>query len=67
MGHGLWNYALGYLPATYMSAVSQLNIVMSATLAFLIFHEIPGLLQLPGSLAIIMGVTLVNFGLSRSV
>lgn len=34
-------------------------------IALLIFHEVPGLLQLPGSLAIIIGFTLVNLGQAR--
>ncbi len=65
VGHGAWNYALGHLTATYISVVGQLGIVISAVIALLIFHEIPGLLQLPGSLAIVVGVTLVNLGQSR--
>jgi len=38
---------------------------MSAILAFVIFAEIPGALQLPGSLAIVVGITLVNLAQTR--
>jgi len=64
--HITYNYALRHLPATYCSIFGQLEVILSATIAFFIFSEIPGLLQLPGSLAVIIGVTLVNLGQPRS-
>jgi drug/metabolite transporter (DMT)-like permease len=65
LGHGAWNYALGHLTATYISVFSQLGVVITSMFALMIFHEIPQLLQLPGSLAIVVGVTLVTLGQSR--
>jgi drug/metabolite transporter (DMT)-like permease len=66
MGHGAWNYALGHLSATYISVIGQLGIVLSAVIAYFILREQPGVLQLPGSVAIVIGVTLVNLGQSRT-
>lgn len=65
IGHSAYNYALRRLPASYCSVVGQLGVVITGILALLIFHEVPGALQLPGSLAIIIGITLVNFGQSK--
>ncbi len=58
--HVSYNYALRHLPATYCSIFGQLEVILSATIAFLIFGEIPGALQLPGTIAVIVGVTLIN-------
>jgi drug/metabolite transporter (DMT)-like permease len=60
IGHGVYNYALRQLPATFVSVVGQLGIVISAVLAYLFFREIPSVLEIPGSVAIIVGITLVN-------
>ena len=60
IGHGIYNYALRQLPATFVSVVGQLGIVISAVLAYLFFREIPNILEIPGSIAIIVGITLVN-------
>lgn len=58
--HGIYNYSLRRLPATFVSVVGQLGIVISAVLAFLFFREIPNMWEIPGSIAIILGITLVN-------
>ncbi len=60
IGHGVYNYALRQLPATFVSVVGQLGIVISAVLAYLFFREIPSILEIPGSIAIIVGITMVN-------
>ncbi|MBI1280226.1 MAG: EamA family transporter [Anaerolineaceae bacterium] len=60
IGHGVYNYALRQLPATFVSVVGQLGIIISAVLAYLFFREIPSVLEIPGSLAIIVGITMVN-------
>lgn len=58
--HVSYNYALRHLPATYCSIFGQLEVLFSAAIAFLLFSEIPGVLQLPGSVAILLGVTIVS-------
>ncbi len=60
IGHGVYNYALRQLPATFVSVVGQLGIIISAILAYLFFREIPSILEIPGSIAIILGITMVN-------
>jgi drug/metabolite transporter (DMT)-like permease len=60
IGHSAYNYVLRRLPATYSSVVGQLGIVISAVLAYFLFNEIPHALQLPGSLLILGGITLLN-------
>lgn len=58
--HGIYNYSLRRLPATFVSVVGQLGIVISAVLAFLFFREVPNMWEIPGSIAIVLGITLVN-------
>lgn len=58
--HGIYNYSLRRLPATFVSVVGQLGIVISAVLAFLFFREVPNMWEIPGSIAIILGITIVN-------
>lgn len=48
VGHMTFNYVLRHLPATYVSVAGELGVVFSALLAFLIFHEMPSALQVPG-------------------
>jgi drug/metabolite transporter (DMT)-like permease len=65
VGHLIYNLVLRRLSATYVAVVSQLGVLMAAVLAFLIFAEIPGVLQLPGSLAVLVGILFVNLGHTR--
>ncbi len=61
-GHGGMNFALKYMPATYVSVMSQIVVVTSAVGAYLYFNEQPGAGQAIGSLVIVAGVTVVIFG-----
>lgn len=65
IGHLVYNYSLRRLPATFVSVIGQAGIIISALLALFIFHEIPGLLQLPGSIAILVGIMMVNLSKPR--
>lgn len=56
IGHSSMNYAVGYLSATLVSMVSQLEPVGSAILAFIILRESPLPIQLVGSAVILIGV-----------
>ncbi len=49
IGHSSLNYAVGYLPATFVSMITQLEPIGSAILAFIIFAELPAPLQIIGS------------------
>jgi drug/metabolite transporter (DMT)-like permease len=65
IGHVAYNYALRHLPATYCSVVGQVGMIEASVLAVLLFHEIPSALMIPGSIAVIAGITLVNLGKMR--
>jgi len=62
IGHSSLNYALAYLPATFISVASQVEPVGSAIIAAVVFSEIPGIAQLIGSAIILAGVTLASLG-----
>ncbi|MCY3945698.1 MAG: DMT family transporter [Anaerolineaceae bacterium] len=61
-GHGGMNFALKYMPATYVSVMSQIVVVTSAVGAYIYFNELPGAGQAIGSMVIIAGVIFVTFG-----
>lgn len=65
VGHSSLNYAVGYLPATIVSMVTQLEPIGSAILAYFLFDELPLPLQILGSFVIITGVMLANFAQRR--
>lgn len=56
IGHTSMNYAVGYLSATLVSMMAQLEPVGSAILAFIILRETPLPIQLIGSAVILIGV-----------
>jgi drug/metabolite transporter (DMT)-like permease len=60
INHVSYNYALRHLPATYCSIFGQLEVLLSVTIAYFLFREVPGAWQLPGTLAILLGVTVVS-------
>lgn len=60
IGHSSFNYALAYLPATYISIATQVEPIGSAIFAFLLFSEQPGWFQVIGSAVILIGVTIAT-------
>jgi drug/metabolite transporter (DMT)-like permease len=56
IGHSSFNYALGYLPAAYVSLVTLVEPVGSSLLAIIFLHEWPVLLQLVGATLILIGI-----------
>jgi drug/metabolite transporter (DMT)-like permease len=66
LGHSSFNYALKHLSATFVGVASQLEPVSSAFFAFLVFREMPTVVQLAGSVIIILGVVMATVGQSRS-
>ena len=65
IAHGATNYALRYVPATFISIAAQMTTVLSAIGAFFLFGELPGPLQVVGSVIIILGVSVATIGRSR--
>lgn len=62
IGHSSLNFALRYFPASYVGIAAQLEPVLSAIVAFLLFTEIPTGLQIVGSAIILSGVVLASVG-----
>lgn len=62
IGHSAFNYVLKYLSATYVGISTQLEPVLSAALALLLFQEMPRPLQLLGSAIVMAGVVLATLG-----
>ncbi len=65
IGHSSLNFALGYLPATYVSLSTQLEPIGSAILALILLGEVPVSQQIIGSGIILIGVTIATIGQSR--
>lgn len=65
IGHSSLNYALAYLPATYISLATQLEPIGSAILALMIFGELPAAAQVLGSIVILGGVTIATLNPAR--
>ncbi len=65
IGHSSLNFALRYFPASYVGIAAQLEPVLSAIVAFLLFTEIPTGLQIIGSVIILSGVILASIGQTK--
>lgn len=65
IGHSSFNYALKFIPATFVSLITQLEPVLSGLAAWVVFREVPGALQVVGSAIILAGVTLAIWGQGR--
>lgn len=66
IGHSSFNYALKYLPATFVGIVNQLEPALSAVAAIAVFQEIPGIFQILGSAAILVGIILASLAQNHS-
>jgi drug/metabolite transporter (DMT)-like permease len=62
IGHSSLNYAVGYLPATLVSMITQLEPIGSAILAFILFQEFPGVIAILGSVVLLAGVSVASYG-----
>jgi len=65
IGHSALNYAVGFLPATLVSLVTQAEPVGSALLALIFLGEIPGPVQLVGSTIILSGVIIATIAQTK--
>lgn len=65
IGHSTLNYAVGHLPATLVSMITQLEPLGSGFLAFVLFTETPLPLQIVGSGVILVGVMWANWSQSE--
>lgn len=58
LGHSSFNYALGYLPAAYVTLTAIAEPVGASILALFIFREIPTTLTIVGGILILSGIVL---------
>ena len=65
IGHTTFNYALRFVPATFVGIMTQMEPIGSAIAAFILFRETPLPLQIVGSAAILVGVALATLGQSQ--
>jgi drug/metabolite transporter (DMT)-like permease len=66
IGHSSYNFALAYLPATYISLATQTEPLISAMAAYIIFTEAPGEWQIIGGIIILVGVVWATLGQSQN-
>lgn len=60
LGHSSFNYALGYLPAAFVSLVVLGEPIGSTLLAMAFLGEIPAFLSLVGSVIILLGIAVAS-------
>ena len=65
IAHPAFNFVLAYLSPTFISIASQSIIVIAAILAFFLFHEVPGIGQVVGSVIIMTGIIFAIKGQAR--
>lgn len=62
MGHTLFNWALKYAPASFVSVILLGEPVGSTILAVILFREIPGGLKIGGAVLLLAGIWLASRG-----
>jgi drug/metabolite transporter (DMT)-like permease len=67
VGHSTLNFAVGHLPATLVSIITQLEPIGSGLLAFILFSETPLPLQIVGSGVILAGVMMATLSQNKKV
>ena len=61
VGHSSYNYALRFLPPTYVAIVALAEPIGSSILAFVLLHEVPPPLTIVGALVILIGIGLASW------
>lgn len=64
LGHTAYNYALGYLPAAYVSISTLAEPIGATLLAIMFLQEAPGLLELAGGMIILAGIGIASWNRS---
>ncbi|MGI6733611.1 MAG: DMT family transporter [Anaerovoracaceae bacterium] len=59
--HGLFNWSLRYISPLYLATSETVEVVYSALVAYLLFNEVPVLMQYIGSTMIIAGILIYNY------
>jgi drug/metabolite transporter (DMT)-like permease len=61
VGHSSYNYALRFLPPTYVAIVSLAEPIGSAILALVLLHEVPPWLTIAGAIVILIGIGVASW------
>jgi len=61
LGHSSYNYALRFLPATYVGVISLAEPVGTSILAFMLLHELPPPLTIFGASVILIGIAIASW------
>ena len=61
LGHTSYNYALGYLPAAYVSVATLAEPIGATILAVLVLGELPTLLEIIGGIIILGGIWIASW------
>ncbi len=61
VGHSSYNYALRFLPPTYVAIVALAEPIGSSTLAFIVLHEVPLPLTILGAIVILIGIGIASW------
>ncbi len=61
LGHSSYNYALRFLPTTYVAVVALAEPVGTSILAFFLLNELPPPLTLIGAAVILMGIAVASW------
>ena len=65
VGHSSYNYALRFLPPTYVAIVALAEPIGSSLLAFVVLHEVPPPLTIVGAIVILIGIGIAS--LARAI
>ena len=60
IGHSTFNWALGYLPASFVSVAFMAEPIGTIILAFLLLMKLPQIGEICGGLLILFGIFLVS-------
>jgi drug/metabolite transporter (DMT)-like permease len=60
IGHSIFNWALAYLPASFVAVTLLGEPIGSTILAFLLLNEAPTFLNLIGAILILIGIVLAS-------
>jgi drug/metabolite transporter (DMT)-like permease len=58
VGHGSFNYALGYMPAVLLGLLTLTEPIIASILAYFLFGEVPKILAAAGMTIVLIGVTI---------
>lgn len=61
LGHSSYNYALRFLPTTYVAVVALAEPVGTSILAFFLLNELPPPLTLVGAVVILIGIAIASW------